>query len=121
MLYAAAFGVVGAEYQPADTEQADGLGAHRAGFQGHHQIAIGQAWLAAQCGRGAQGEQFRVGGGVGLRLDRIAGAGQYRSVAGNHHGTTGISPRSEAFPASASAMSIAVTIRRFLPARARAV
>ena len=98
MLYAAAFGIVYAEYQPADAEQADGLGTHRAGFQGDHQIAIGQAWLAAQCGRGAQGEQFRVGGGVGLRLDRIAGPGEYRSVAGNHDGTHRDFPAVRGFP-----------------------
>ena len=37
----AALRVVGAENQAADAKQADGVGAHRAGFQGDDEIAVG--------------------------------------------------------------------------------
>ena len=43
----AAFWVVGAEHHPADAEQADGVGAHRARFQRDDQRAIGEAGAAA--------------------------------------------------------------------------
>src|SRR5580658_9669363 len=46
MLHPATFWVVGAEDQPADAEQADGVRAHRAQFQRDNQVATIQARVA---------------------------------------------------------------------------
>ena len=58
------FGVVGAEDQAADAKQADGVGAHRAGFQRDDQIAVRQARAATGGGGGAQGEDLGMRGRV---------------------------------------------------------
>ena len=70
----AAFGIVRAKNQPADAEQADGMGAHRAWFQRDHQVAIGQA-RAATCGGGsAQGKDFGMSGWIAIGFRAIARA-----------------------------------------------
>jgi hypothetical protein len=88
----AALGVVGAEDQPANAEEADGLGAHGAGFQGHDKVASRQPGLAAQGGGGAEGEQFGMRRGIVASLDLVAGRGENRAVGGEDDGTDGDLP-----------------------------
>ena len=86
---AAALRVVGAENQAADAEQADGVGAHRAGLQRDDQVAVWQARAAAPGGGGAQGEDFGVGGGVVVLLRAVAGAGEDAAVGADDDGADG--------------------------------
>ena len=82
MLHPAALGIIRAEHQPADAEQADGVGAHGAGFEGDEEVAAGQARAAETGGGGPQREDFGVGGGVVVGFGPVAGGGEERAVCG---------------------------------------
>ena len=89
MVDSAALGVVGAEDEAPDAEQADGLGAHWAGLQRDDQVAVGQAGAAAVGGGFAQGQDFGVRGGVVAGLGAVSGAGQNGPVRPQHDRTHG--------------------------------
>lgn len=73
---AAAFGVVGGEDQLSDPGEGDGLGAHRAGFEGDVEVAADEPWGPQRGGGGADGQKFGVGGGVVVGFHLVAGAGE---------------------------------------------
>jgi len=84
VLDSAAFRIVGAEHQSTDAEEANGVGAHRAGFQRDDELAVWQARLA-ESGRGrAQRPQFGVCGGIGLSFHSVAGAREHPPVRSDH-------------------------------------
>jgi len=86
VLDGAALGVVGAVIDPADAGEADGGGAHGAGFQGNIEIAIRQTRFAQFRRGSADGEDFGMGGRVGILLGTIAGGGQDQAGAAvDHH------------------------------------
>jgi hypothetical protein len=82
----AALWVIRAEDQPADAEQADGVGAHRAGFQGDDQVAIGQAWTPAQGSGGPQSQDLGMRGRIVARLRAVSGPREDTAIRANHHG-----------------------------------
>ncbi len=73
----AALGICGGEHQAADAGVTDGAGAHGARLQGDEQGKAGQAVVAARLGRGAQGEDFGVRGGVVGGNWAVAGRGEH--------------------------------------------
>lgn len=86
MLHPAAFWIIGAEYQPADTKETGRLRAHRAGLKRDVEVAVRQARLSADGGGGAQGEKLGVGGGVATAFHLVAGTGERGAVRSRYHG-----------------------------------
>ena len=86
VVHAAAFGVIGAENQFSDPGEGDGLGAHRAGFQGDVEVAADQAGGADDVGGGADGQNLGMGGGVAVYLRLVAGLGEDGAVRADDDG-----------------------------------
>ena len=93
MIDAATLRVVSAEDQAADAKQADGVGAHRAGFEGDDQIAVWQSGAAPAGGSGAESEDLGVSGGVPELLCAVASTGEDGPVGADHDGTYGDFPK----------------------------
>jgi len=84
MFHPAALGIVGTEHEAADAEQADRLRAHRAGFQRHVQVALGQARFPPRSGGGTQRQQLRMRGRIRQLLHPVARAREDGAVRPGH-------------------------------------
>src|ERR1700737_4575430 len=73
--------IVGAEIEPAKASQADRRGAHRAGFEGDVEIAIGEVLGAEPRCASVQHQHLGVGGRIAISLDPVAGGGEKAAVA----------------------------------------
>ena len=87
VIHATALGIVGAEIDPAQSCEGDGLGTHGTGFQGDVEIGLGQALGDTGRGGRAQHQQLRMGGGIVQLLDPVARRGEDASAAAiDQHG-----------------------------------
>jgi hypothetical protein len=81
-------GVVGTVDEALDAGVGDGSGAHGAGFDGDKEFAIAEAIIAKSFSGFAKGEDFGVGGRVGVG-DRAIGAASDYLVAADDDGPDG--------------------------------
>ncbi len=91
----------------------DGAGAHGAGLERDIEIAAIEAAGAADGKRGADGEEFGVGGGVGELAHAVALGGE-DAVAFDDDGADRASPAAAASAARARAWSMGVGMARCL-------
>ena len=83
VLHCAALRIGGAKIKPTDAREGYRPGAHGAGLQRHVEIAVAQSFIAKHAGSLANGQYFRMSGGIAVANGAIAGAGDNFAGAGN--------------------------------------